>query len=92
MSTDLHRTMLYFKGHTLIAKSDAVEVHLDSLPTIDALPKNTTEIHFYPALCEYEIVEKGRPKRPMRPPEMEAVLRFLRKVSDFGCGLFRRNP
>lgn len=93
MSTDLHRTMLYFKGHTFIAKSEGVSVELSSLPTIDALPKNTTEIHFYPSLCEYRLRENAKPMtREMRPPEIEAVLRFLRKVGDFGCGLFRHQP
>ncbi len=90
MSTDLHKTMLYFKGHTLIAKSEGVQVELDSLPSIEALPKNTTEIHFYPALCEYRLRENAKPVREMNAPEMEAILRFLQKVAQFGVGLFRR--
>lgn len=85
-----HRTMLYFKGHTMIAKSNGVSVEMEALPQIDALPSNTTEIHFYPDLCDYRVRENAKPVREMRPPEIEAVLRFLRRVGDFGCGLFRR--
>ena len=83
---------LYFKGRTVIAKADGVTVELEALPAIDALPSNTTEIRFYPELCEYRLRENARPQmRDMHPPEIEAVLRFLRRVSQLGCGLFRRN-
>ena len=83
---------LYFKGRHMIAKSDGVTVELETLPAIDALPKNTTEIHFYTERCEYKLRENAKPQmRDMQPPEIEAVLRFLRKVSAFGCGLFRRH-
>jgi len=90
MSTDLHRTMMYFKGHTFIAKHQEIGIELPSLPLIDELPKNTTEIYFYPALCEYEIVE-GKRKRPMHAPEIEAVIKFLGSLAELGRRLLTGN-
>lgn len=81
---------LYFNGRTVIAKADGVTLELSSMPAIDALPKNTTEILFSTDLCQYELRQNGHPRRPMQAPEIEALVRLLRRISDFGCGLFRR--
>lgn len=91
MSADLHKTMLYFKGKTLIAKHDGVGIELGALPAFDELPKNTTEIYFYPDLCEYRLRENAKPSREMHPPEIEAVIKFLSSIAELGRRLLTGN-
>ncbi len=89
MSTELHNTMLYFKGHTLIAKHDGVGLELTALPLMPDIPPSTTELYFYPALSEYRLKENTKPERDMRAPEIEACVKILNALADFGRRLLK---
>lgn len=85
-------TMLYYKGRTLIAKYEGVGLELGALPLMDELPKNTTEIHFYPARSEYLLRENAKPNmREMRAPEIDAVVGLLKVIAEFGKRILRGN-
>lgn len=82
---------LFYNGRRLVVKADGYEFSMDSLPAIDALPANTTEIDVYRRHCKFKLREGRKPEmRDMHAPEIEAVFRFWRKVAQFGCGLYRR--
>lgn len=84
MSNDLYKTMLYFDGRKVIAKSEGVGLELMALPTIESLPKHTTELYFFPSLRDYRLRESAQAIRDMNPPEIAAVVKFLASIAAIG--------
>lgn len=84
MNQDAHRTALYFDGRIGFAKADGVSVSLESVPRLAPLPTHTSEAYFYPQLRDYRLRESAKAIREMYPPEIEAILKFLSSIADFG--------
>lgn len=92
MSGDLYRTALYFDGRKGAAKSEGVTVELTECPAIDLLPPRLVEVSFYPQVRDYRLRESAQPMRDMQAPEIEAVLKFLARLTAFGRSLRNRSP
>jgi hypothetical protein len=82
--------MLYFKNRRMVAKIGDITFEMSTLPPIEPLPSDTTEVYFYPTLSEYQLREKDKQPRLMRAPEIDAAFRFLATIAAFGRGLFNR--
>jgi len=82
--------MLYYKNKRMVAKIGDVTFEMSSLPPIDPLPRDTTEVYFYPSHSEYQLRESLKLPREMRAPEIDAAFRFLATIAAFGRSLFHR--
>jgi hypothetical protein len=82
--------MLYFKNRRMVAKIGDITFEMSTLPPLDPVPSNTTEVYFYPHLSEYQLRENAHQPREMRAPEIDAVFKFLGSIAAFGRGLFNR--
>jgi hypothetical protein len=82
--------MLYFKNRRMVAKIGDITFEMSSLPPIDPLPRDTTEIYFYPSHSEFQLREGLKLPREMRAPEIDAAFRFLATIAAFVRGLFNR--
>jgi hypothetical protein len=87
MSEDLYRTMLHFAGRKGLAKvqisaTDSARIEFTELPPqLSALPKATTEVHVYPAVRDFRILESAGGMREMEAPEREAVRQFFASLA-----------